>query len=87
MAEFLRPDTNTPADFPSGVVSLPLMLKDNKDSGFGIEDTGFLVAGTAGYRIDKSTYNRPPVKSEHGWALLMPKHSPITPIIRGSSDY
>ena len=87
MAEFLRPDTNTPEDFPSGVVSLPLMLKNNTDLGFCVEDTGILVAGTAGYSLDETTYDRPSVKSEHGWGLLIPKHSPITAIINGSINY
>ena len=76
MAEFLRPDTNRPTDFPSGVVSVPMAVK-----GGAYEDTGILVAGTAGYTIEESTYNRPSVKAEHGWGLLLPKDSPMTPII------
>ena len=76
MAEFLRPDTNTPADFPSGIVSVPVLLID------GLwEDTGILVAGTAGYTIEESIYNRPSVKAEHGWSLLLPKNSPMKHII------
>ena len=81
MAEFLRPDTNRPADFPSGVVSVPLVLIDNEDSPFAIEDNGILVAGTAGYTIEESIYNRPSVKAEHGWSLLLPKNSPMKHII------
>ena len=76
MSEFLRPDTNRPTDFPSGVVSVPMVVK-----GGAYEDTGILVAGTAGYTIEESTYNRPSVKAEHGWGLLLPKDSPMTPII------
>ena len=69
------------------MVSLPLMLKNNTDLGFCVEDTGILVAGTAGYSLDETTYDRPSVKSEHGWGLLIPKHSPITAIINGSINY
>ena len=69
-------DTDRPADFPSGVVSVPVVLEDLPD-----KDTGILVAGTAGYTIEESTYNRPSVKAEHGWGLLLPKDSPMTPII------
>ena len=76
MAEFLRPDTNTPADFPSGIVSVPVLLQE------GLwEDNGILVAGTAGYTIEESIYNRPSVKAEHGWSLLLPKNSPMKHII------
>ena len=81
MAEFLRPDTDRPADFPSGVVSVPVMLEDLPD-----KDTGILVAGTAGFTIEESAYNRPSVKAEHGWGLLLPEDSPMTPIVRGEKS-
>ena len=81
MSEFLRPDTNRPTDFPSGVVSAPMVVK-----GGAYEDTGILVAGTAGYTIEESTYNRPSVKAEHGWGLLLPKDSPMTTTKRKRSD-
>ena len=65
------------------------MFKNNTDLGFCVEDTGILVAGTAGYtlHVDETTHDRPSVKSEHGWGLLIPKHSPITAIINGSINY
>ena len=78
MAEFLRPDTDRPVDFTSGVVSVPLVLIGGR-----YEDTGNLVAGTVGYTIEESTYNRPSIKTEHGWGLILPKDSPLTPIIVG----
>ena len=80
MAEFLRPDTDRPADFPSGVVSVPLLLIGDRDR---YESAGILVAGTAGYTIEESTHNRPSVKAEHGWGLLLPKDSPMTTTITG----
>ena len=78
MAEFLRPDTDRPVDFTSGVVSVPLVLIGGR-----YEDTGNLVAGTVGYTIEESTYNRPSIKTEHGLGLILPKDSPLTPIIVG----
>ena len=81
MAEFLRPDTDRPADFPSGVVSVPVVLID-----LPYKDTGILVAGTARFTIEDSNYNRPSVKAEHGWALLLPKDSPMTTTKRKRSD-
>ena len=125
MSEFLRPDTNRPANFPSGVVSVPLVLIGGpyEDTGrnwwtewvgeFLRLDTdrpvdffsaaaniplvlggwelmkiqGILVGGIVGYTIEESTYNRPSVKAEHGWALLMPKYSPLTPIILGEKPH
>jgi len=62
-------------DFPSGVVSVPLRIKD-EIYGPPVEDTGELIAGTFGFTIDKGK-RTPVVEAKQGWALLLPKGSPV----------
>jgi len=62
-------------DFPSGVVSVPLRIKD-EIYGPPVEDTGELVAGTFGFTVDKGE-RAPVVEAKQGWALLLPRGSPV----------
>ena len=54
---------------PSGLVSIPLKLKD----GFrGIEDQSAVIAGMMGYKFHhETTTTRPAVEPIHGWTLLL----------------
>jgi len=58
-------------DFPSGVVFVPLEIKDPL-----VEDSGVLVAGTFGFSIHEGEIS-PVVEAKQGWALLLPKGSPV----------
>merc|ERR1719320_1662496 len=62
-------------DFPSGVVSVPLRIKDEICRP-PAEDTGELVAGTFGFTVDEGE-RAPVVEAKQGWALLLPTGSPI----------
>ena len=58
---------------PSGLVSIPLKLKD----GFrGIEDQSAVIAGMMGYKFHhETTTTRPAVEPRHGWTLLLEPNS------------
>jgi len=72
MIDFLNAGkAETLKDFPSGVVSVPLEIKDPP-----VEDTGELVAGTFGFTVHKGR-RAPVVEAKQGWALLLPKGSPV----------
>ena len=64
-----------PRDFQSGVVSVPLKIKD-ENFGPPVEDIGTLIAGTVGFTIEKGP-QAPIVEAKQGWALLLPKGSPV----------
>jgi len=69
-----------PGDFQSGLVSVPVEISDVS----GVEDTGKLVGGTVGFQVDHRKGERAPVvQARQGWALLMPRNSPITPLLKG----
>ena len=73
MIDFLMSDkAEKPKDFQSGVVSVPLVLRTH----YGLEDTGTLVAGTLGFTVEQGS-RAPIVQAKQGWALLLPKDSPI----------
>jgi hypothetical protein len=75
MIEFLNAGyAETLKDFPSGVVSVPLKIKDL--IGQPVEDTGELVAGIFGFTVDEGE-RAPVVEAKHGWALLLPRGSPV----------
>jgi len=57
--------------FPSGVVSVPLKIEDQP-----FQDTGELVAGTFGFTVRKGE-RAPVVEAKQGWALLLPRGSPL----------
>ena len=70
-----------PQDFQSGVVSVPLKIKDHV---FGppVSDTGELVAGTFGYTVEEGE-RAPVVEAKQGWLLLLPKGSPVISRMKG----
>ena len=72
-----------PQDFQSGVVSVPLKIKDHV---FGppVEDTGELVAGTFGYTVEEGE-RAPVVEAKQGWLLLLPKGSPVISRMKGEN--
>ena len=71
-----------PKDFQSGVVSVPLTLIDEV---FGppVKDTGTLIAGTVGFTVKEGS-QAPVVQAKQGWALLLPKGSPVIARINGT---
>ena len=71
-----------PQDFQSGVVSVPLKIKDHV---FGppVSDTGELVAGTFGYTVEEGE-RAPVVEAKQGWLLLLPKGSPVISRMKGN---
>ena len=74
-------EASRPDQFQSGVVSVPLKLTDG-----AVGDTGRLVAGTIGFTVTPQGKGRPTtptVQACQGWALLLPRGSPITPLLRG----
>jgi hypothetical protein len=74
--DFLKapPYVERPTQFQSGVVSVPLKMTDG-----GVEDTGRLVAGTVGFTVTPPGREgrAPIVQASQGWALLLPRGSPI----------
>jgi hypothetical protein len=73
-----RQEPEAPGHFQSGLVSVPLKLKDGP-----VEDIGRLVAGTLGFTVSEGEEGRAPVvQARQGWALLLPRGSPITPLLR-----
>jgi len=66
-------------DFPSGVVSVPLKITDES-----VHDTGELIAGTFGFTVHKGE-RAPVVQAKQGWALLLPKGSPLIARLRKKS--
>ena len=71
-----------PKDFQSGVVSVPLTLIDEV---FGppVKDTGTLIAGTIGFTVEEGS-RAPIVQAKQGWALLLPKGSPVIARMNGT---
>jgi len=61
--------------FPSGVVSVPLNIKD-KIYGPPVKDVGELIAGTFGFTVEEGE-RAPVVEAKQGWALLLPRGSPV----------
>ena len=58
---------------PSGLVSIPLKLKDGVR---GIEDQSAVIAGMMGYKFHhEATMTRPAVEPIHGWTLLLEPNS------------
>ena len=58
---------------PSGLVSIPLKLKDGSR---GIEDKSAVIAGMMGYKFHhETTSTRPAVEAMHGWTLLLEPNS------------
>merc|ERR1711971_1260608 len=58
---------------PSGLVSIPLKLKDGVR---GIEDQSAVIAGMMGYKFHhETTTTRPAVEPMHGWTLLLEPNS------------
>ena len=77
MPEFLMAgQAEKPKDFPSGVVSVPVHISDDR----GPEDTGILVAGTVGFTVEEGG-RAPVVAARQGWGLLLPRGSPIPPLL------
>ena len=71
-----------PQHFQSGLVSVPVTIDDNGSP----KDTGRLVAGTVGFTVKQDVnVGRPVVQARQGWGLLLPKGSPITPLLLGNS--
>jgi len=67
-------------DFPSGTVSVPVNIFENG----GPKDTGLIVAGTVGYKVEEQQEMfAPVVEAKQSWVLLLPKQSPITPYLTG----
>ena len=59
---------------------MPLKLIDKP-----LEETGELVAGTFGYSVTKGQ-NAPVVEAIQGWALFLPKGSPMIHRVKPSDD-
>ena len=76
-------EAEIPQDFQSGLVSVPLKIKDGV---FGppVSDTGELVAGTFGYTVEEGE-QAPVVEAKQGWLLLLPKGSPVIPRMKGET--
>ena len=84
IADFFMYGGYKDTDFRSGVVAVPLKIRDN--IGIPVEDTGVLVAGTVGFTVEDGSRG-PTVSAKQGWCLLMPKDSPVTPRLRaGQTD-
>jgi len=60
-----------PADFPSGLVSVPLKIKDQNNSP-PVEGEGLLVAGTLGFTVG-NIGKYPTVQPNQVWSLMTPK--------------
>ena len=57
---------------PSGLVSIPLKLKDDVRG----EDQSAVIAGMMGYKFHhETTTTRPAVEPIHGWTLLLEPNS------------
>ncbi|CAL4122136.1 unnamed protein product, partial [Meganyctiphanes norvegica] len=74
-----RPDG--PDDFPSGLVSVPVHIKDQHNYPH-VEDDGLLVAGTLGFTVCAEDNETPIVEPHHTWSLLLPINSPLTPRLK-----
>ena len=78
MIDFLMAGkAETPQDFQSGMVSVPVTIVD-EINGPPIRDVGQLVAGTIGYIVEESD-RAPVVEAKQGWLLFLPKGSPVIP--------
>jgi len=67
-------------DFQSGTVSVPVRIFQDG----GPEDTGLIVAGTVGYKVEEEPgMFAPMVEAKQSWVLLLPQQSPITPYLTG----
>ena len=83
MIDFLMAEpAEHPRDFQSGVVSVPLTLID-RVFGPPVEDTGTLIAGTIGFTVEEGP-RAPVVQAKQGWALLLPKGSPVIARMNGT---
>jgi len=60
-----------PADFPSGLVEVPLKITDGNGSP-PVKGDGLLVAGTLGFTVDR-VGKYPAVQPTQVWSLLLPK--------------
>ena len=61
-------------DFRSGLVSVPLTIKDP----FGTQDTAALVAGMLGFTVHKTdTTDEVTVQPFQGWSLMLGDDSPF----------
>ena len=76
-------DAESPINFQSGMVSVPLKIKDEV---FGppVSDVGELVAGTFGFTVEEGQ-RAPVVEAKQGWLLLLPKGSPVIPRMKNNS--
>lgn len=74
-----------PHFFLGGVMKVPLELKDEV---FGppVKDTATLVAGMVGFKVEEGD-KRPKVEAQHGWALMLPKGSPVIKRMKGKDLY
>merc|ERR1712127_8902 len=79
MIDFLLAgDAEGPQHFQSGLVSVPVTIDDNGSA----RDTGRLLAGTVGFTVkQEGSGGRPVVQARQGWGLLLPRGSPITPLL------
>ena len=83
MIDFLMAEpAEHPRDFQSGVVSVPLTLIDRVFCP-PVEDTGTLIAGTIGFTVEEGP-RAPVVQAKQGWALLLPKGSPVIARMNGT---
>merc|ERR1711915_1000634 len=80
MIDFLNMEgPETSKDFQSGTVAVPINIFENE----GPQDHGLFIAGSIGFTVKQEIEGRiPEVEAKHGWALLLPKGSPITPFIK-----
>ena len=73
-----------PNDFPSGLVCVPISIKDRYNHP-PVSDDGLLVAGTLGFTVSTTQNDQHPrVEPNNTWHLLLPKNSPITPRLKPS---
>ena len=86
MIDFLMAgQAEIPKHFQSGVVSTPLKLIDGVFGPY-VEDIGELVAGTFGYTVTEGK-RAPVVEAKQGWALFLPKGSPVITRMKGLDLY
>ena len=82
MIDFLMAGkAESPQDFQSGMVSVPLEIKDPP---VAVSDVGELVAGTFGYTVEEGQ-RAPVVEAKQGWVLFLPKGSPVIPRMKQNS--
>ena len=85
MIDFLKAGSaESPKDFQSGTVSVPLEITD-ENFGPPVSDTGKFVAGTFGYTVENGE-RAPMVEAKQGWLLLLPKGSPLISRMKGDGS-